>query len=253
MRLAGGVMRAVASAAAGLVLLVGCGFAGQGTGRGDDHAGGRSPGRHGAGSGGADAARAAPLTRVPGVGPELRARIPAASRQVVAVYGRGADSPDATLVLYDKGAEGWEKKGSWAAHNGRRGWTTGHHEGDRRSPVGVFTLTDAGGVLADPGARLPYTHTAAFTPPAYWSKNTRHDFDYVVAVNYNRVPGRSPLDPERPEGQAKGGGIWLHLDHGSGTSGCVSITKEGMAALLRALDPARRPVVVMGDRAHLAG
>ncbi len=239
-------------AAAGLVLLVGCGSADRSGGTGDDHAGARAHGGHGA-DGGSDAARSAPLTRVPGIGPALRARIPAASRQVVAVYGRGADSPDATLVLYDKGAKGWEKKGSWAAHNGRHGWTTDHREGDRRSPVGVFTLTDAGGVLADPGARLPYAHSAAFTPPAYWSKNTRHDFDYVVAVNYNRVPGRSPLDPERPEGQAKGGGIWLHLDHGSGTSGCVSIAKEGMADLLRALDPARRPVVVMGDRAHLEG
>ncbi|MER7024773.1 MULTISPECIES: L,D-transpeptidase family protein [Streptomyces] len=250
MRHAGGVMRAVASAAAGLVLLVGCGSVEQSGGQGDDHAGAGAHGGRGA-DGGRDEARAAPLTRVPGVGPALRARIPAAARQVVAVYGRGADSPDATLVLYDKGPKGWEKKGSWAAHNGRHGWTTHHHEGDKRSPVGVFTLTDAGGVLADPGARLPYTHSAAFTPPAYWSKNTRHDFDYVVAVNYNRVPGRSPLDPERPEGQSKGGGIWLHLDHGSGTSGCVSIAKEGMADLLRALDPARGPVVVMGDRAHL--
>jgi L,D-peptidoglycan transpeptidase YkuD (ErfK/YbiS/YcfS/YnhG family) len=241
-------MRVAAVAAAGLVLLAGCG---SGSG------GGAKEAAEGNGKGGGSPehrpAATTHLKAIPGVGAALRSRIPGASRQVVAVYGKGADSADATVVLYEKGAKGWDREGSWAAHNGRHGWTPDHHEGDKRSPVGVFTLTDAGGVLADPGGKLPYTHSAAFTPPSYWSKNTRHDFDYVVAINYNRAQGVSPLDPARPEGQSKGGGIWLHLDHGSGTSGCVSISRSGMAAVLRALDPARHPVVVMGDKARLSG
>ncbi|WP_374705539.1 hypothetical protein [Streptomyces sp. AJS327] len=53
-----------------------------------------------------------------------------------------------------------------------------------------------------------------------------------------------PAD-RRPRGQGAGGGIWLHLDRGSGTSGCVSLSAAGMRHLLRALDPRRRPVVVM--------
>ncbi|MFJ6748594.1 L,D-transpeptidase family protein [Streptomyces sp. NPDC091266] len=250
MRRAGSAMRTAAVAAAGLVLLAGCGGGASGDGAG----GGAAAKKDGKGADG-PARGPAPTTHlkaVPGVGAGLRSRIPAASRQVVAVYGKGVNSADATVVLYDKGAKGWDRKGSWAAHNGRRGWTADHREGDKRSPVGVFTLTDAGGVLADPGAKLPYTHSAAFTPPSYWAKSTRHDFDYVVAINYNRAKGTSPLDPARPDGQAKGGGIWLHMDHGSGTSGCVSISRSGMAAVLRALDPARHPVVVMGDKAHLS-
>ncbi|MGP8297390.1 L,D-transpeptidase family protein [Streptomyces inhibens] len=250
MRTVGSAVRRAAVAAAGLVFLAGCGggAGGRDGGGKDDGAGkGERPGGPARG-----ASATTHLKNIPEVGTALRSRIPADSRQVVAVYGRGADSADATVVLYEKGAKGWDQKGSWAAHNGRRGWTVNHHEGDKRSPVGVFTLTDAGGVLADPGARLPYTHSSAFAPPSYWSKNTRHDFDYVVAINYNRVKGTSPLDPSRPEGQSKGGGIWLHMDHGSGTSACVSVSKAGMQALLRALDPARYPVVVMGDRARLA-
>ncbi|MFI0150406.1 hypothetical protein [Streptomyces lydicus] len=249
MRTAGGAVRMAAMAAAGLVLLAGCGGGNGADGGKNDGAGkGERPG--------GPARGASPTTRlrnIPGVGTALRARIPADSRQVVAVYGEGADSAAATVVLYEKNAKGWDRKGSWPAHNGRRGWTVDHHEGDKRSPVGVFTLTDAGGVLADPGAKLPYTHSSAFTPPSYWSKNTRHDFDYVVAINYNRVTGTSPLDPTRPQGQSKGGGVWLHLDHDSGTSACVSVSQPAMQTLLRALDPARHPVVVMGDKAHLAG
>ncbi|MFG3255012.1 L,D-transpeptidase family protein [Streptomyces sp. NPDC048172] len=190
-------------------------------------------------------------TRVPGVGDRLQARIPGNSTQAVTVRGEGVNSPDATVRLYEKHGEKWSQTASWRAHNGKKGWTKSHREGDKRSPVGVFTLTDAGGVLADPGAKLPYSHSSAFTPPTYWPKKTRHDFDYVIAVDYNRVKGTSPLDPTRPQGKAKGGSIWLHRDHGSGTSGCVSVSKAGMEKLLRTLDPKKHPVVAMGDKAAL--
>ncbi len=191
-------------------------------------------------------------TRIPGVGDRLQKRIPVNSRQVVAVYGDGRNSADATVVLYARHGSGWDRVRGWPAHNGKKGWTTDHHEGDRRSPVGVFTLSDAGGVLPDPGARLPYTRSAAIAAPRWWPRSYWHDFDYVIAVDYNRVEGTPPNNQTRPEGYAKGGGIWLHMDHGSGTSACVSVSRSAMRYLLRTLDPDRHPVVVMGDRADLA-
>ncbi|MFD7695793.1 L,D-transpeptidase family protein [Streptomyces sp. NPDC059805] len=196
-------------------------------------------------------ARAAEATRVPGVGDRWHTRIPARSEQVVAVYGDGKDSPDATVVFYEKRGSTWERARGWPAHNGKRGWTTDHHEGDNRSPVGVFTLSDAGGVRADPGAKLPYTRSPGFAAPRWWAESYWHDFDYVIAIDYNRIKGTSPNDPTRPEGRHKGGSIWLHMDHGSGTSACVSLSESGMRYLLRTLDPARHPVVVMGDKADL--
>ncbi|MFI9751380.1 hypothetical protein [Streptomyces collinus] len=197
------------------------------------------------------AATAAP-TRVPGVGDRLQRRIPSGSRQVVAVYGDGKDSADSTVVLYTKHGSTWQRERGWTGHNGKKGWTTDHHEDDDRSPVGVFTLSDAGGVLPDPGSRLPYTRSAAFAAPRWWAESHWHDFDYVIAIDYNRVKGTPPNDPTRPEGEKKGGGIWLHMDHGSGTSACVSVPERAMRYLLRTLDPRQRPVVVMGDRADLA-
>lgn len=229
------------------VLLTGCG--GDGGSGGGDGASGKPAGPS------AKADRAQDPTKIPGVGDRFESKIPAKSTQVVAVEGKGKDSADATLRLYTRRAEGgkWEKERAWPAHNGKKGWSADHREGDKRSPVGVFSLSDAGGVLADPGAKLPYTHTSAFTPPPYWPKKTRHDFDHVIAVDYNRVKGTTPLDPTRPQGKAKGGSIWLHMDHGDGTSGCVSISKSGMETLLRTIDPDRHPVVVMGDKRSLAG
>ncbi|MFJ2742498.1 L,D-transpeptidase family protein [Streptomyces sp. NPDC087440] len=190
-------------------------------------------------------------TRIPGIGDRLTARIPAGSRQVVAVYGKSRDSADATVVLYDKEGPNWKQQGRWPAHNGVKGWTPDHREDDKRSPSGVFTLTDAGGVLPDPGAKLPYTRSDSIAAPRSWAKTHWHDFDYVIAIDYNRVKGTPPGDPTRPQGQKKGGGIWLHMDHGSGTSACVSVSKAAMETLLRSVDPARKPVVVMGDAAYL--
>ncbi|MFF5498536.1 L,D-transpeptidase family protein [Streptomyces aquilus] len=192
-------------------------------------------------------------TGIPGIGDRFQRRIPADARQVVAVYGDGVDDPDSTVVLYTKRGAVWDRTRGWPAHNGKKGWTTDHREGDKRSPVGVFTLTDAGGVLKDPGSKLPYTRSAAFTAPRWWAKSHWHDFDYVIAIDYNRVKGTPPNDPTRPEGDRKGGGIWLHMDHGSGTSACVSLSRSAMEYLLRTLDPDRHPVVVMGDRTDLAG
>ncbi|MGI5373631.1 L,D-transpeptidase family protein [Streptomyces sp. CA-251387] len=247
----GGLRRAMAATAAlgslltALTTLTACG--------GSAHGGGADVGK------GARTSPVAPTdptrdpTRIPGVADRWQRRIPADSRQVVAVYGNGKDSPDSTVVLYTKRGSAWDRVRSWPAHNGKKGWTTDHREGDNRSPVGVFTLSDAGGVRKNPGARLPYTRSAGFAAPRWWAKSYWHDFDYVIAIDYNRIKGTPPNDPTRPEGQAKGGGIWLHMDHGSGTSACVSLSESAMEYLLRTLDPDRHPVVVMGDRADLAG
>lgn len=243
---ANGAMRTRAAAVVCGVMvmsLAACGGSGGGSG---DKSDASSKGRAGQAK-----ARTTDLRSIPDVSERLRKQIPANSRQVVAVYGEGKDDADATIVLYTKSGSTWDKTRSWQGHNGKKGWTTNHHEGDKRSPVGVFSLSDAGGVLPDPGAELPYTESASFQAPHYWAKSHWHDFDYVIAIDYNRVKGTSPNDPTRPEGQSKGGSIWLHMDHGSGTSACVSLSKSGMEYLLRTLDPAQHPVIVMGDKADL--
>ncbi|WP_340384152.1 L,D-transpeptidase family protein [Streptomyces sp. SS7] len=266
----GGVRSGVAVAVAGTLLLAAlsaCGGADAGRSGGDGAAGpggsaapaggaaesgarsGDGP-SGGAGSGGSASSTPA-LTRIPDIGDRLHRRIPATSSQVLAVYGDGADSAESTVVLYGRRGAFWERVAGWPAHNGRKGWTPDHRLGDHRSPVGVFTLTAAGGVLADPGTRLPYTHSEDYAAPRWWDESHWHDFDYVIAIDYNRVPGTPPDDGEQPLGEEKGGGIWLHLDHGDGTSACVSLSKEAMEYLLLALDPERDPVVVMGDRAAL--
>ena len=170
------------------------------------------------------------------------------------VTGRGRNSSRSTVVLYERTEAGWRAGPSRPAHNALKGWTGHHRAGDLRSPIGVFTLTDAGGLLADPGTRLPYDRSRAFTSPGtgFEGEPLAGSFDYVVAVNYNRKSGTTPLDWTRPLGAGRGGGIWLHVDHGGPTHGCVGLREDDLVELMRALDPARHPVVVMGDAASLA-
>lgn len=62
------------------------------------------------------------------------------------VTGRGRNSPLSTVVLYERTEAGWRAGPSWPAHNALRGWTDHRRAGDLHSPIGVYTLTDAGGV-----------------------------------------------------------------------------------------------------------
>ncbi|MFF6999680.1 L,D-transpeptidase family protein [Streptomyces sp. NPDC008313] len=186
---------------------------------------------------------------LPGLGPETSAAVPSWAGQAVVVTGRHKDSNESTLVLYERSGSGWLPGPSRPARNALNGWTDHHLAGDLRSPVGVYTLTDAGGLRPDPGSLLPYHHSDAFTPygTGFEGESLDGAFDYVIAIDYNREPGTTPLDWARPLGEDRGGGIWLHVDHGGPTHGCVSLAEKDMKYLLRSLDPRRHPVVVMGD------
>ncbi|GAA2840749.1 L,D-transpeptidase family protein [Kitasatospora sp. CM 4170] len=197
----------------------------------------------------------ASVAAIPGLGAAFTARIPAETTQVVLASGEDKNANKNTVTLWTRTPEGrWLAGETWHGHNGNSGWTTDHKEGDLRSPIGVFSLTDAGGRKADPGGKLPYDKDPAFvvSGTGFFGDQLEGSFDYVVAINYNRVAGNSPLDPRRPMGSKKGGGIWIHVDHDGPTHGCVSIPEDKMAELIRTLDPAAHPVIVMGDAASLA-
>ncbi|MFJ2831454.1 L,D-transpeptidase family protein [Streptomyces sp. NPDC087263] len=238
--------------------------AGAGTGAGAvDAARSADVGTHAASGNEVSAESAPTLTpthtpaQLPGLGTHTLSEIPANARQVVLVTGQGRNSSASQVVLYQRTGTGtgtgWEPGAAWPAHNALKGWTDDHHAGDLRSPIGVFALTDAGGLLADPGTKLPYDQSQGFTigGTGFEGEPLAGSFDYVIAINYNREPGTSPLDWTRPLGTGKGGGIWLHVDHGGPTHGCVSLEEDHLEQLLRTLDPDRHPVIVMGDAESL--
>lgn len=142
-------------------------------------------------------------------------------------------------------------------HTGRAGVTANKAEGDKATPAGLYGLTQAFGVQPDPGSKLPYRQATA---DSYWVddpnsayynqwvegtankdwKSAEHLTDYAeayayaVAVDYNTpspVPG-------------KGSAIFLHCGSRP-TSGCVSVSRADMLALLLWLDPAKDPAILI--------
>lgn len=206
-------------------------------------------------------ASGAPAARTPRLlgevallGPHTLATVPAGTTKAVVVRGDGRTTATATIELYELVKGAWTKQSSWRGHLGAKGWTGDHREGDLRTPAGTYTLSDAGGRLANPGTKLPYHRSPHFVPTgsSVFGDSLAGSFDYVIAIDFNRRTGVSPLDGTHPQGDARGGGIWLHVDHDGPTHGCVSVPREGMKALLRALTPQDHPVVIMGDKSLLA-
>lgn len=192
---------------------------------------------------------------VPGLGPKTMNKVPKRTHQVVVASTETKHGTAARTTLYRLGDDGgWTRVDSWAGHNGKGGWTSRHTINDTESPVGVYGLTDAGGYLADPGTKLSYDQEHAYRQGAVatYGPKYRSVFNYVIAIDFNRVPGSPPTDSRHPRGTRPGGKIWLHVDHDSPTHGCITLDQAGMKFLLTHLDPDAHPVIVTGPEPAIA-
>jgi L,D-peptidoglycan transpeptidase YkuD (ErfK/YbiS/YcfS/YnhG family) len=187
--------------------------------------------------------------------------------QVVAVVADDYGMSTATLTAYERVDGGWRQVfGPWEAQIGSNGFAhpDEKQEGDDTTPSGTYAFDFAFGVEEDPGVRLPYraitgasivwdddptsnhynewvdtTMADAGTDPEPMQNVPAYSYGAVIAYNAARVPGR-------------GSAIFLHVSTGSATAGCVSLPIDDLLAVLRWLDPARQPRIVMGTAADLA-
>jgi L,D-peptidoglycan transpeptidase YkuD (ErfK/YbiS/YcfS/YnhG family) len=189
---------------------------------------------------------------------------------VIVVRANAWSSTTATVTAYARRSDGrWVVRfGPMTARLGRNGLRVGtsRHEGDGTTPAGSYAITTTFGRLGDPGTGMPYR---VVRPADYWVGDSasryyntlrpstmggfrtalsehliaiRPQYDYAAVVDFNRphpVPGR-------------GSAIFLHITDGRSTAGCVAISRAGMTAVLRWLDPAQHPRIVMGPTSWLA-
>lgn len=220
---------------------------------------------------GAAAAQRAPRMKVP----PLLAR----ATQLLLVTTPGWDSTAGQLRRYTRARPGarWHAVGDAVpVVLGRTGLALGtgfdalapgaprKHEGDGRSPAGVFPLTRVFGFAPSDSmawVRMPYTQLTAGTdcvddttsahynavvdrsavPRVDWASaehmRTVAPYRIGVVVGYNagatRVPGR-------------GSCIFLHIWGGprSVTAGCTAMDEDALKTLMRWVDPQRKPKLV---------
>jgi|SRR5437588_1502972 len=183
--------------------------------------------------------------------------------QVVTVVAKDANATTAILTAWQRAPDGWQPViGPVEAHVGSQGIGQAR-EGATKTPSGVWTLTEAFGIQANDGTRLPYRHVGTSD---WWVSDVNSPFyntyqhcdrgtcpfneaagenlgaagflyNHAVVIDYNRSPVV----------RGAGSAFFLHITNGRPTAGCVAITADALSNLMRWLDPAQHPVLDIGQ------
>jgi L,D-peptidoglycan transpeptidase YkuD (ErfK/YbiS/YcfS/YnhG family) len=216
-------------------------------------------------------ASAAPTPR-PGPA-DLRPDLVGDARQLVIVSSPSWRSTVASLTYWELRSTGWKKvAGPFAARVGRNGMKADHVEGDGTSPAGSFPLVSAFGLARSSPTKLAYRQVRR--GDCWISDVNRADYNqwvteqpcgranedlYAIArggAYRNAIVTGYNLDPVVP---GAGSAIFIHLHSRTPrgttkpTSGCVSLASWQLNLLLRRLDPAAQPRIVIGPAGWLTG
>ena len=181
------------------------------------------------------------------------------SGQLVTVRAASYGVTQAELTAYQRFDGHWRRVfGPWIAWIGRNGMAPpgAKREGDGRTPSGTFGFQFFFGVDPDPGVHFPYRRVHAYdvwdddpASPLYneWVDDqygdpgadpepmdvSAYDYGAVIAYNTARTPGL-------------GSAIFLHINIGTPTAGCVTLPLGELLEILRWLNPAASPRIEMG-------
>jgi L,D-peptidoglycan transpeptidase YkuD (ErfK/YbiS/YcfS/YnhG family) len=213
------------------------------------------------------------------------------AQQVIVVTGASRSSSYATAYTYQLGADGktWTAKyGAMKARVGYNGWAWASErvQDTGTTPMGTFRITMAFGLKANPGTKVKYTRadgndywtgdnkdakTYNMFQPTLSSKRTWRkgeaerlasyptQYEYAAVVDFNRPAAssvkwdaaRSQFVTSKPANTKRGSAIFLHINGKGSTGGCVSLARADLLKVLKWLDPARKPRIVMATAADI--
>jgi L,D-peptidoglycan transpeptidase YkuD (ErfK/YbiS/YcfS/YnhG family) len=149
----------------------------------------------------------------------------------------------ARLYMYNKTDTGWKCILNCTAYVGQNGIGK-QKEGDRKTPTGVYTLTQAFGIRSDPGAKMDYSNINKYlywcADPQYYNQlvdvrkmphdcSGEHLIDYVPQYNYGMV-----LNYNKNNVYKKGSAIFLHCTGSNRyTGGCIAVSQSNMIRILK--------------------
>lgn len=188
-----------------------------------------------------------------------------ASSQVILVTLTMPSGADAQLAAFELRHDEWKPVLTPVqAQIGRNGFAPSgeKREGDGRTPTGIYSLGFAFGYGQKIDSAMSYCQITQNdiwvddpASPDYNRLKKRGEtrarsfedmilpddrYKYGILIRYN-------LDPVVP---GHGSAIFLHIwqDLKTPTSGCVAISEENILKLLKWLDPAKRPLIVLQKR-----
>jgi L,D-peptidoglycan transpeptidase YkuD (ErfK/YbiS/YcfS/YnhG family) len=189
--------------------------------------------------------------------------------QLITVKTASERSTVAALRLWERRGDCWTPVSSaWRAHLGFNGVSAAKREGDGTTPAGVFRIGPVVyGIAADPGTQLAYHRVVCGDwwdedpgSPAYntfrhvpcgarrpfaaeseglWK--ARLAYRHFAVVEYNAHPVVA----------GRGSAIFLHVDTGGPTNGCVSLPPAELDHILRWLRPSPAALIAIGTAPQL--
>ena len=200
---------------------------------------------------------------------DLAAPPPTSSQQLITIEAATARATYATARTWVRADGCWTPAGGpYAARVGRNGVRRNKREGDGSTPAGTFAIgRTMYGNSASPGVSYPYVRLRCgdwsvedSRSPAYNTfqrigcghkppfKVTTPDlsaspraYAHFAVVDYNM----------HPVVRGRGSGIFLHVQIGKATSGCISLHRPALIHVLRWLRPEALPQIAIGARDSL--
>jgi len=189
--------------------------------------------------------------------------------QLVTVASLRPSSQTGAARVWAKRGECWAQvAGPWTAWLGISGISERKREGDLKTPSGAFGIQPVMyGLAPNPGVRYRYhrivcgdwwvedprspyynrfRHVRCGVKPPF--RITSEDmsksptaYRHLAVIDYNT----------HPIVRGRGSGIFLHVSHGNATLGCIALPLPQLLRVLRWLDPAKSPLIVIGTRSSI--
>ncbi|WP_461207476.1 peptidoglycan-binding protein [Clostridium sp. DL1XJH146] len=194
---------------------------------------------------------------------------PGNSEQVLVVLADSYGTLQSTYTAYEKVSGNWKVVYSGKSVVGKNGFNDNRTQGDKTTPTGKYGFPFMFGTASNPGVKFTYK---VATTGDYWASNTileeyniwlhydgddpverMYDFEslwkqplykYAAVIDFNYY-GNKQL--------GKGSGIFLHLwrQGTSGTAGCVAMSETDLLQVMKWMDPAKNPCIIMGVKGHI--
>ncbi|WP_240335319.1 SH3 domain-containing protein [Paraliobacillus sediminis] len=177
------------------------------------------------------------------------------NKQLILVTTNGTNTSNATIQTFEKDGNGkWQPVLNVSGHVGKNGLASNKVEGDKRAPIGKYTIGTAFGTKGNPGTKLPFrnitdddvwvddsdsslynTWQSKSKTQGQWNsaenmKIGAYANGFVINYNTQRTPG-------------KGSAIFFHIGN-SYTLGCTATSEANVVKIMKWLDPSKNPVII---------
>jgi L,D-peptidoglycan transpeptidase YkuD (ErfK/YbiS/YcfS/YnhG family) len=194
---------------------------------------------------------------------------PTASRELITVEAATSRATYATARTWIRVDGCWAPQGGpYTARVGRNGVRKNKHEGDGSTPAGTFPIgrTMYGN---SPSPDVSYRYVRLRCGDWWVEDSNSPAYNTFQRIGCGRRPPFKVTTPDlstsprayahlavveynmHPVVRGRGSGIFLHVQIGKATSGCISLRRPALIHVLRWLDPDALPQIAIGAKGSL--